>query len=303
MNAYFDKSLDEQADEYLTVIKRSGGDNAPILTEQGKDTGRAGKSECVCMTTRTCVIPTKGGFTPVFIMELHSDDLREPVVKFFNVKKTPKGNYTVSPHSDFAKLYRLTFGLNPKKRWDRAVRFLKHFHDVRFIVDWKEIETPDKKTYLKATHIQPVDSIVDDGIWTETGTLIKAGRPYANHRKCSISRENTGGRLGEHRGNIGGRLGEDWGKQSASSPNEIAASSHFQSHNTIVKQYHSKAITCQSVVHSVKESASVESNLDEEKPMIKKPQVFVYHQRPDETYDEYLDRVIDESLPDWEDKF
>jgi hypothetical protein len=191
--------------KFNIIDPMADGDNAPIHTEQGKPTGRAGKSECVCMTTRTCVIPTKGGFIPRFIMELHPDDEREPVLKFFGVEKTPKGNYTAKPNSDFAKLYRLTTGLNPKKRWDRVARFLKHFHDERFIVDWEEIETPDKRTYLKATHIKPVNPIIDDGIWTETGSLIKAGRPYSNHRKRSISRGNTGGTSGEHRGKIGGR--------------------------------------------------------------------------------------------------
>lgn len=41
----------------------------------------------------------------------------------------------------------------------------------------------------------------------------------------------------------------------------------------------------------------------EEEPMSRKPKVFVYHQRPDETRDEYWDRVINESLPDWEDRW
>jgi hypothetical protein len=99
-------------------------------------------------------------------------------------------------------------------------------------------------------------------------------------------------------------------QQSASSPNEIAASSHFQSPNKLINQYTSKPVNTLTVVHSVKESASVETNIDEgktvmekfvtEKTVSGKSTVFTYHQRPDETYDEYLDRVIDESLPDWE---
>jgi hypothetical protein len=191
--------------KFNVIDPMADGDNAPIPTEQGKPTGRAGKSECVCMTTRTCVIPTKGGFMPRFIMELHPDDEREPVLKFFGVERTPKGNYTVSPHSDFAKLYRLTTGENPKRKWNRVSTFIKHFHDERFIVDWEEIERPDKKTYLKATHIQPINPIIDENIWTETGALVGTGRPNHRNKKPSINRVQIGCNSGADRVQLGCR--------------------------------------------------------------------------------------------------
>lgn len=81
---------------------------------------------CECIGTRIGEIPTKGGVKPVFVVELHTDEISAPIIKYFNCDSQTKGRYTVPHNSDFAKLYRLTLGQNPTKRFSEAHKLLTH---------------------------------------------------------------------------------------------------------------------------------------------------------------------------------
>ena len=87
---------------------------------------------CECGDTRIGVILTPGGEKPVFIMELYAEGINEPLIKFFNCSSKTKGCYTVPHNSNFAKLYRLTRGDIPKKRFSRSHQLLGHFLESRF---------------------------------------------------------------------------------------------------------------------------------------------------------------------------
>jgi hypothetical protein len=127
--------------------------------------------QCICVNTKVGSIAVKGGIKPVFILELVADS-GELLVKFFNVQKTNKGNYTVGRSSDFACLYRLTTGENPAARFSRADRLLGHFKGYEFSVEYAEAIDKLNNFYQKVTAIKPLNPVVSEG-WTVTGHLIK----------------------------------------------------------------------------------------------------------------------------------
>ncbi len=75
--------------------------------------------EVICMDTRIGTIFTSGGEKPVFIMELYAEAINATLIKYFNCQSKSR-NHTVPHNSYFAKLYRLTLGKNPIKRFSKA---------------------------------------------------------------------------------------------------------------------------------------------------------------------------------------
>lgn len=129
---------------------------------------------CQCVNTKIGTIAVKGGIKPIIIVELVTDT-GELLIKYFNVNKSAKGNYTVTRNGDFARLYRLTIGENPSARFSRADRLLNHLVGHRFLVDFVESVNKRDNYYYKVTSIYPLNPIVSEG-WTATGHLIKSVR-------------------------------------------------------------------------------------------------------------------------------
>ena len=127
---------------------------------------------CECIDIRTGAIHTTGGVKPVFVMQLHNESINEPLIKYFNCKKSTAGNYTVPHNSDLAKLYRSTIGDNPKKRYSEAHKILKHFLGYWFIAKYKQEQQTKGQVYFKVTHITPENPVINNA-WTIDGTLKK----------------------------------------------------------------------------------------------------------------------------------
>ncbi|MBK8814864.1 MAG: hypothetical protein IPN42_04845 [Methylococcaceae bacterium] len=70
--------------------------------------------------------------------------------------------------SDFAKLYRLTFGDLDPKRFSRAQQLMKHFIGITFLVKHKPTPGKDGVTYLRASFIEPQK--IDSNDWAFAGT-------------------------------------------------------------------------------------------------------------------------------------
>jgi len=130
---------------------------------------------CECIGTRIGAINTAGGEKPVFIMELHAEAINAPLIKYFNCNTSTKNRYTVSSNSDFAKLYRLTLGENPTKRFSEAKHLLSHFQEHRFNADYEHASLKNGTRYFKVTQIMPELSCKSDR-WTANGTLKKVSR-------------------------------------------------------------------------------------------------------------------------------
>lgn len=147
---------------------------------------------CECISTRIGAIFTAGGDKPVFIMELHAEAISEPLIKYFNCNTTTKNRYTVSSNSDFAKLYRLTVGENPTKRFSEAKHLLSHFLESRFFANYEQASLKNGTPYFKVTQIMPELPCKNDR-WTANGTLKKVSKKSkkpppeipAEHRKST----------------------------------------------------------------------------------------------------------------------
>jgi hypothetical protein len=128
---------------------------------------------CECIDTKIGSIYTAGGNSPLLIMELYAEPNNATLTKFFNCQSKTKGCYTVPHNSDFAKLYRLTFGENPTKRFSKAHQLLGHFLGCRFFVGYETAASKKNGSYRKVTHIEPEKPILNDA-WVATGALKKS---------------------------------------------------------------------------------------------------------------------------------
>ena len=88
---------------------------------------------CECIETRIANIQTVAGVKPVFILELYNESREEQFIKYLNCNSTTKGQYKVPHNSDFAKLYRLTLGVNSTKHFSEAHKILHHFERQWFV--------------------------------------------------------------------------------------------------------------------------------------------------------------------------
>lgn len=231
---------------------------------------------CECVDARKGTISTAGGFKPVFIMELRAEGLKLPLIKYFNVRLTPAGSYAIPHNGDFAKLYRLTIGDSPRKRFSEAQKLLKHFLGHSFNVEYEYSFQRKGESYFKVTHIEPVNPLMSEA-WTETGMMIKVFKSRTNRGQVED-------KLGIFRGQVADNKSLQGAKTLGLQPFSIPQK-HFP-------QEHRHTDTLPSFPDAM-----------EEKTPKPESRHFIYEQRPGETKDEYWDRVIDESLPDWRDDF
>ena len=163
---------------------------------------------CECIDTRIGTIKTAGGLQPVCIMQLHSDAIPEPLIKFLNCNSVTKGQYKVPPNSDFAKLYRSTLGTNPTKRFSEAHKILRHFSGCWFIAKYERAQLKKGQQYLKVIHIEPENPARNDA-WTLDGTLKKTAKKATF--MPTESEDNQGiirGQSGDNQGIIRGQSGD-----------------------------------------------------------------------------------------------
>lgn len=162
---------------------------------------------CECIGTRIGAIFTDGGKKPVFIMELRNEAINEPLIKYLNCNSTTKGNYKVPHNSDFAKLYRLTIGDNPTKRFSKAHQLLNHFWGRWFIARYENAELKKGQHYLKVTHIEP-ETPARNNAWTLGGTLKKTTKkipflPPENGDEVATPRRRSGEIMAKNRRQVG----------------------------------------------------------------------------------------------------
>ena len=126
-----------------------------------------------CIDARTGVIKPGGVTKPVLILELESDYDQFCATKFFQCDLTPKGNHTAPRNGDFARLYRLTFGIDPGGKLTRADRLLNHYIGKDFYCE--TTLATDKKTgecYRKVGKISPVKTQKSED-WSQSGKKLK----------------------------------------------------------------------------------------------------------------------------------
>lgn len=157
--------------------------------------------ECISISISEKMITLKSNSSRAlissFVMKLVELDTGEEITCYFKFQKSKAGHATVKAESKFAILYRLTFGLNPRKRYSNARQLANHFKGEQFLVKYVIETTELKESYRKATSINPVVPIVTDE-WTIKGKLLAITKP----RKPLINRGNIEETSRKSRGNI-----------------------------------------------------------------------------------------------------
>lgn len=132
--------------------------------------------EYQCIDARKGIIKIGSITKPVLILELINTDDQSTATKFFQCELTAKKNYSVPRNSDFAKLYRLTFGQSPDNRFSRADRLLGHFINEHFYcLTELAIDKKNNRYYQKVSDIKPL-IIQKNELWTCAGTKRKRPR-------------------------------------------------------------------------------------------------------------------------------
>jgi hypothetical protein len=177
-------------------------------------------------------------------MELHSDSIPEPLIKFFNCNCTTKGRYKVPHNSAFSKLYRTTLGTNPTKRFSEAHKIFKNFRGYWFIAKYERAQLKKGQLYLKVVHIEPENPARNDA-WTLDGTLKKTAKKATF--TPTESEDNQGiirGQSGDNQGIIRGQSGD---RETLKASNSLGLEAVFhptKKHHNQGKTTNTKDLTC-----------------------------------------------------------
>lgn len=245
---------------------------------------------CVCSSTKIGTINTKGGVKPIFILELINEATGRVVIKYLNVIKTLKGNYSVKHDSDFAKLYRITTGENPVARYSKVKQLLPHFIGYEFIAEYSDASTASIAHYFKVKKLLPAKPIIMDE-WFESGKL----KPKIRKRKQRASHPN---RSAINRKTVGNTLEKEWKKTGNCLEMEKAGNVHFYlglGANSIPQQHTTHKVKPLCHLTSIPTTVN-----DRYKTTVKRisstEQIFQFYQKENETTEQYSDRVIEESF-------
>lgn len=105
------------------------------------------------------------------------------VFLYCNCKIGEKGNIRVEKNSKFARLYRLTFGVNPRARFSKSQQLMKHFIGHVFNCECELYQSNKLKIYWKVKSIRPETPIFEGMPWTEYGALQQARKKKTKVRK------------------------------------------------------------------------------------------------------------------------
>ena len=221
---------------------------------------------CECVGWKQSISNINGIGQQSFVLDLCIVDSGEMLVKYLNCNSTTPNRYTVKHNGDFAKLYRLTLGSNPTKRFSEAQYLVSHFLGCRFYAEYKTAMGKNKIVYLKVVSLRPEKPILDDA-WTSTGMVKKTrkgGKPTPE-----IYRNITGFSPDKHR-NITGKTPDDKTLQAANS------------------------LGLEALFNPIQSPEPRGSNA--KRVLLPRGKVFSYSRFENETIDDFHNRVIDESF-------
>lgn len=232
--------------------------------------------EYQCIDARTGMMKAGTVTKPVLILELMSTHDESTAIKYFQCELIGNGFYSAPRQGDFAKLYRITFGTDPGRRFSKSQQLIKHFLGVTF---YCEINLATyKKTgecYQKVVDIKPVENQKSE-LWTSTGTKLKKPRNSQN----TLDKK-----LETHWKPTGNRLETDWkplGNAKSLQPAETLGLQPFSIPLNHPWQA-SKTTDTQEIFEQKNEHTNFEV-------------VAIRKREANETEDEFLDRFFDETL-------
>lgn len=233
-------------------------------------------AKCECIEAQTGKIDTPGGIKPVIILTMFCHEHDREMVYFCNAikAKVSKKNYSVMPNSNFAKLYRITTGKNP--RFSKSQQLMKHFIGEWFHCEYCQSISKNGLPYFKVTSIKPLEPKTDKK-WLPGGRLIKGRK-----------QQNEGDKSQHPNGND---LAPDWqlsGTDLAPQPDENPDPERDESQNELHKNISLAGVDAYKHVPITPISEFVNEHGARER-------VFHVERMEGENDDEYFQRVIDAS--------
>lgn len=237
-------------------------------------------ANCECIDAHISNVNTPGGFKPAITLTLFSHELNRKVVYFCNAIKAQvsKKNHSVRPNSNFAKLYRLTTGKNPK--FSKSQQLMKHLIGEWFRCEYCQEKNKNGIPYFKVTNIKPLEPIADNN-WLPDGTL-KKGKPTTTNEPAKEEKN-------QHQ--TGANLAPNWqqaGTDLAPEPAEEAHNERADESNSLHKNISLARVDAYKHVPVIPISESVNEYGGRER-------VFKFERMNGENDDDYLQRVIDAS--------
>lgn len=244
-------------------------------------------AEFDCIDAYTGHSRTAGVIKPVFILELYNEQKNISVIKFFNCKKTKKGNLVVDKNSDFACIYRASVGEDPRPRYSKAKQLLHHLIGLNFICEYEEARDRKDSLYFRATKIEPVAPQPSDE-WFLNGKLKNKRGTKGRRPPSSIQLVNQQKSYQQRPDNNEAITREKAGyKLEIINPDNTNDSKVSGAIFTACQ--HPKSID--SNVESLRHGCYVDIEIVSDRE-----RVFRYSRSQDTTYDDYLDLVIDDAL-------
>ena len=249
---------------------------------------------CTCIDARAGTIQSiNGGIKHVFILEFIIHDTEQVVTKFYNVNKTKKGNYALTHDGDFAMIYRLVTGNYNKARYSRAQQLLKHMVGVDYRVEYGAAESRKNKPYLKATKVSPVDPAVSEE-WFTSGKLKPKKRRgntrIVTNKVVATEKQQVSNDLAIDKQKHGNKLtmikAEKPHSYSDSSAIPIPLKHTTLKHNHVEPYTHTSVVANKSKENKYKTKVTIIGEREKS---------YRYYPRPDESEEQYHERVIDES--------
>ena len=187
---------------------------------------------CECVEWKQSISNINGIIQHSFVLDLCVVDTGEMLVKYLNCNSTTPNRYTVKHNGDFAKLYRLTLGSNPTKRFSDAGKLVSHFLDCRFFAEYKKTVAKNKIVYSKVVSLRPEKPILNDS-WTSTGMVKKTRK---GGYKTEEYQRKSSGLLADKQRKSSGLLADCKTLQGANSLGLEAVFNHVQSPEPIGKK-------------------------------------------------------------------
>lgn len=221
---------------------------------------------CECVGWKHSLSNIKGIEQHSFILDLCIVDTGEMLVKYLNCNSTTQNRFTVPQNGDFAKLYRLTLGSNPTKRFSEAGKLVSHFLGCRFFAEYKKTIAKNKIVYSKVISLRPEKPILNDS-WTSTGMVKKTHK--GGHKTEEYQRKSSG-LLADKQRIFSGKVADCKSLQASKSLGLEPVFNHVQSPEPISKKV--------------------------QRELVPRTNFFNYSRFENETIEDFHNRVIDESF-------
>lgn len=247
-------------------------------------------AEFLCINAYTGSIKTPGAIKPVFILELYNDEKQISIIKFFNCKKTKKGNLVVDKNSDFACIYRISLGEDPSPRYSKAKQLLGHLIGLNFICEYEQAKDRNGSLYFRAKKMQPAKPQTGQ-TWFSNGKL--------KNKKGSRGRRRVSSKPDHHKEKSSEQRPSN--KQAITEKNVGNDLETSNPANTIIGNglgHISSAYQDTTYVNNSVGSLRHEEYMDVE-DISDREHVYRYQRKSGESDDEYIDRVINHSLSLW----